>query len=202
MTVVCAVKAEAGVLMGADTGMTGDFGRKGSGISVVCNMHLDKLTSLSLDGGEEFVWGAAGMWFPIQVLQKKWRPGTPGESAEDFVWNAVQEAFEILYGAANGRLKTIEDEDYEDCIGLEMIIGFRGDLWCVTGEGCVDRVADDYVTVGSASLVTYGALYATAQAKMTPKDRLTLALDAAVHTSTEIRAPYTFASAKHTEGDG
>lgn len=203
MTVICGVKTDAGVLLGADTGMTGDFGKRGSGISVVCNVHLNKLTALSLDGGEELVWGAAGMWFPIQVLQRKWRPGTPGEDAEDYIWNSVQEAFELLYGSANGRNKIIEDEDYEDSIGLEMLIGFRGDLWSVTGEGCVDRVADTYVALGSASLVSYGVLYATDRSTdMKPRDRLTLALDAAVHTSTEIRAPYTFASAKHTQGEG
>jgi hypothetical protein len=196
MTVIVGVKVDEGILLGADTGMTGDFGRRGSGISVVCNMHLNKLTALTLDGGEELVWGAAGMWFPIQVLQKQWRPGAPGESTEDYLWNIVQDAFRLLYQASEGRPKIVEDEDYEDTLGLEMLIGFRGDIWAVTGEGCVDRCADDFVAVGSASLVSYGALYGSAKADMTPKERLTLALDAAVHLSTEIRAPYTFASAK------
>lgn len=198
MTVIAGIRTDEGVILGADTGMTGEFGRKGAGISLVCNMHIDKLTSLRLDGGEEFIWGAAGLWFPCQVLQKFWRPGPPIEDTEGFIWNAVQEAFKILYDSHGERRKVFEDEDYEDAVGIEMLVGFRGELWGITGEGCVDRVVDDCAAIGSASLVAFGALFATAGASdMTPKQRLTTALDAAVHTSTEIRPPYTFVTAQH-----
>lgn len=199
MTVIAGIKTEQGVLLGADTGMTGDFGRKGSGISVVCNMEIDKLTGLTLDGGEEFCWGAAGMWYPIQILQKHWRPGPPMEDTADYLWNEVHAAIAVLQEKAGDRSGAIEDEEYPGAMGMEMIIGFRGDLWAVAGEGAIDKVTDDYVAVGSASLVTYGALYATKDTDMRPVERLTMALDAAVMTSTEIRAPYTFATAKHEE---
>ena len=203
MTVVAGIKTSDGVMLGADTGMTGDFGRKGSGISVVCQMDINKLTSLTLDGGEELIWGAAGSWYAIQSLQLHWQPGTPMENTHGYLVNIVHEAIKILYEHAGDRRAAVEDEDYEGAAAFEMIIGFRGDLWAVSGEGCVDRVADDYVAVGSASLVTYGALYATQGSDMRPADRLTMSLDAAVYTNTEIRAPYTFATAGHaTEKKG
>ncbi|MFD9192974.1 hypothetical protein ACFWCA_32770 [Streptomyces phaeochromogenes] len=73
------------------------------------------------------------------------------------------------------------------------LVGVHGRLFSVESDYQVAESADQYAAIGCGYDLALGALHATAQLGLPPRERLTAALRAADHHSAGICAPYTFA---------
>jgi hypothetical protein len=80
-----------------------------------------------------------------------------------------------------------KDEQEE---GGHFLVGVRGRLFEIESDYQVGESLDGYAAIGSGDDVALGALFATHHLGMSPEQRLTLALEAAQHHITSVRAPF------------
>lgn len=74
--------------------------------------------------------------------------------------------------------------------GGYFLVGFQGRLFYIESDYQVGEALDGYDAVGCGSDVALGALYATS-ARVTPRKRILLALQAAERHNAGVRAPFT-----------
>lgn len=80
--------------------------------------------------------------------------------------------------------------------GGKFLVGVHGRLFRVESDYQVGELAKPYDAVGMGDELALGALHATEGAGLSPKRRLTVALEAAEEFSYGVRGPFTFASTK------
>ncbi|MET7479411.1 hypothetical protein ABZT17_34320 [Streptomyces sp. NPDC005648] len=84
-------------------------------------------------------------------------------------------------------------KDSEQEAAGTFLVGARGRLFVIAGDYQVAEPADRYAAVGCGEEFALGALHATAQLGLGPRERLDAALHAADHHSAGVAAPYTYA---------
>ncbi|GIG89802.1 Ntn hydrolase family protein [Plantactinospora endophytica] len=92
------------------------------------------------------------------------------------------------------------DNDREE--GGTFLVGVRGRLFTVEDDYQVGASADGYAAVGCGSEIALGALFATARTSMPPKQRVTIALEAAERFSAGVRGPFLVKKARRFDSDG
>ncbi|WP_229891714.1 hypothetical protein [Streptomyces mashuensis] len=75
------------------------------------------------------------------------------------------------------------------------LVGIHGRLFIVYDDYQVAEPADGYAAVGCGNQFALGALHTLATANLAARERLTAALAAASHHSTDVCAPFTYATA-------
>ncbi|MGK5543545.1 hypothetical protein ACSNOH_02205 [Streptomyces sp. URMC 127] len=75
------------------------------------------------------------------------------------------------------------------------LVGIHGRLFIVYPDYQVAEPADGYAAVGCGNEFALGALHATATANLQARERLTTALTAASHHSTDVCEPFTYTTA-------
>ncbi|MEU1376905.1 hypothetical protein ABZ442_25070 [Streptomyces triculaminicus] len=75
------------------------------------------------------------------------------------------------------------------------LVGIHGRLFIVYADYQVAEPADGYAAVGCGNEFALGALHATATANLPARERLTAALAAASHHSTDVCEPFTYTTA-------
>ncbi len=80
-----------------------------------------------------------------------------------------------------------EDEREE---GGTFLVGVNGRLFLIDEDYQVGASADGYAAVGCGGEIALGALFATAEANMSPEHRIMLALQAAERFSAGVRGPF------------
>lgn len=78
--------------------------------------------------------------------------------------------------------------------GGNFLIGYRGHLYDIESDYQVARVAQPYHSVGCGFELALGSLYSTQCLKMSPKKRITTALNAATEFCVGVRPPFTIVS--------
>jgi ATP-dependent protease HslVU (ClpYQ) peptidase subunit len=81
-----------------------------------------------------------------------------------------------------------KDDEREE--GGTFLVGVAGRLFTVHEDYQVAEAADGYAAVGSGEQVALGALYATADAAVDPRERVLLALRAAERFNAGVRGPF------------
>jgi ATP-dependent protease HslVU (ClpYQ) peptidase subunit len=81
-----------------------------------------------------------------------------------------------------------KDNDREE--GGTFLVGVRGRLYAVYGDYQVGKAADGFAAVGCGDQVALGALFATADAGLSPRRRVLGALAAAERFSAGVRGPF------------
>jgi ATP-dependent protease HslVU (ClpYQ) peptidase subunit len=76
--------------------------------------------------------------------------------------------------------------------GGTFLVGVRGALYEVHSDFQIARTMDGYGAVGCGDDLALGALHATAQTGMTPRERIDAALSAAEHHSAGVAGPFAF----------
>jgi len=71
------------------------------------------------------------------------------------------------------------------------LVGFHKRLFSVMADYQLIEPLDGYYAIGTGDDVALGALFATQNLDMRPQHRIDLALQAAAHLITEVRAPFT-----------
>ncbi len=89
---------------------------------------------------------------------------------------------------AGGYSKVLDNEE----TGGNFLVGYKGRLFEIGGDYQVGESHDKYNAVGCGEDLALGALYVTASRP--PKERITLALNAACHHSAGCAGPYTILS--------
>lgn len=74
--------------------------------------------------------------------------------------------------------------------GGNFLVGYRGVLYEIGEDFQVGINEEPYCSVGCAEDYAHGSLYTTAMLRMSPKRRITLALEVATHFSTAVRPPF------------
>ncbi|MFI9722227.1 hypothetical protein ACIHFE_21610 [Streptomyces sp. NPDC052396] len=87
-----------------------------------------------------------------------------------------------------------KDDDQEQA--GTFLVGVHGRLFAVYDDYQIAEPADGYAAVGCGGEFALGALHATADLGLKPRDRLTLALTAAGHHSAGVCEPFTYVTAR------
>jgi len=87
-----------------------------------------------------------------------------------------------------------KENDREE--GGTFLVGVSGQLFVIYDDYQVGRAADGFAAVGCGDHIALGALYATANTGLKPRNRVTLALQAAERFSAGVRGPFVCMSIK------
>jgi len=166
MSCIVAIEENGTVYMGAETAATSE---DGSRRPIMC----DKMV---VNGS--YVFGFTGSVRAGQVL----RPHTFTPPTE---FNLIGEAIRVLF---NEMQLTTEGEVGAQC-ATNLIIGYNGHIYEMLMDFQVNQSLYDFTTVGSGAPYAFGSLYSCADMGLTPEERITLALDAAVEFDSSCKYP-------------
>jgi ATP-dependent protease HslVU (ClpYQ) peptidase subunit len=133
------------------------------------------------------VFGCSGSIRMCQLLHHVFTPPLPGkeEDAEHYMISVFITALRSCF--KDGGFAKKEDEQEQ---GGHFLVGVRGRLFVIESDYQVGEAMDGYVTLGSGGDLARGVLFATRHFDLSPEQRLMLALEAAQHHNTTVRAPF------------
>jgi len=139
----------------------------------------------------EFVFGYASSFRMGQILEHMFSPPVPYENE-----NGMAYMVKRFIPGVKDALKAGGYQHYDNGpeMGGTFLVGYRGTLYEVESDYQVVRVRQSYAACGCGRDLILGSLHATEQYDLTPKDRIAMALDAAVAFSAGVRGPYTVLS--------
>jgi ATP-dependent protease HslVU (ClpYQ) peptidase subunit len=137
---------------------------------------------------EDFLIGCTGSARMRQLLHHALVPPkyTPGHDVEKYIVTAFVDA--VRKCLKDGGFAQKEEEQEK---GGDFLVGFRGRLFYIDSDYQLIEPLDGYGAIGSGDDVALGVLFATRDLDMLPQQRIELALKAAEHHTTEVRAPFT-----------
>ena len=83
--------------------------------------------------------------------------------------------------------------------GGTFLLGFHGKLYTIEDDFQVGRPGDGYAAVGSGSQIALGAMFATRNSKLSPANRIEIALLAASEYNAGVRGPFLVMQAPEVE---
>lgn len=186
MTCIVAIKDERGLHFGGDTAVLRGWTIYRSGPPKV----------FARDG---ILFGSAGDMRTAQVIRHALEIPKPteGEDDEHYISVTLVDAMREALSAAGALEKKNETE--KSAGDNDFLIGYRGELYTITGNYSVMRLPGDYAAIGSGVEVALGALFVTGQHPALDRApstalRLMLALEAAEEYAWGVRRPFTFVS--------
>lgn len=135
-----------------------------------------------------YVFGFTTSFRMGQLLHHAFQPPHPEGDLDRFMATTFVTAVRTCLKDGGWASKNAEQEQ-----GGDFLVGVQGRLFSVASDYQVGEPADQYAAVGCGDELALGALHATADLDLTPRQRLTAALRAADHHSAGVAAPYTFA---------
>jgi ATP-dependent protease HslVU (ClpYQ) peptidase subunit len=133
------------------------------------------------------IFGCCGSIRMTQLLHYVFAPALPAaeEELEHYMTSTFIEAVRCCFKDGGFARKEEEQEK-----GGYFLVGVRGRLFQIESDYQVGESLDGYATLGSGDEVARGALFVTRHLDLPPEQRLTLALEAAQHHITSVRAPF------------
>ncbi len=114
------------------------------------------------------------------------------------------ETGDVMAYMVNGFVETLREalktaghavkSDESEYTGVQLLVGFQSRLFMIDTDYQVREVATGFESIGAGSDLALGALYATRG--MSPRKRMTLAMEAAVTYNTACRPPFSILRAK------
>ncbi|MFQ6198659.1 hypothetical protein [Streptomyces sp. NPDC000405] len=143
-----------------------------------------------------FALGFCGSFRMGQLLHHAFKvPKPKGDDLDRFMTTRFVNKLRACLKEAGWARKDSEQEK-----GGTFLVGIYGRLFIVYDDYQVAEPADGYAAVGCGNDFALGALYATSTAGLGPRERLTAALAAASHHSTDVCEPFTYTTApSHSE---
>jgi ATP-dependent protease HslVU (ClpYQ) peptidase subunit len=137
-----------------------------------------------------YVFGFTTSFRMGQLLRWAWTPPEPPASDLDrFMVTTFVDGLRECLKAGGWAAKENEREE-----GGVFLVGVAGRLFRVDADYQVGEAAAGFDAVGSGHELALGALYATARTRLTPRNRLQIALEAAEQFNGDVAGPFTFAS--------
>lgn len=141
----------------------------------------------------EFVIGYTSSFRMGQLLRYYLSPDTPKEGQDAFeymVCSFVPKVRQVLKD--NGYLKVESNTE----TGGFFVVGWRGRLYEIQSDMQVSETLVPYTATGCGEDLVLGSLHATEQLEgLSPKERITMALQAAEDFSAGVRGPFNIVSA-------
>ncbi|MFF7067315.1 hypothetical protein [Streptomyces pseudovenezuelae] len=122
-----------------------------------------------------------------QLLHHAFQPPHPEGDLDRFMATTFINAVRTCLKDGGWARKDAEQEQ-----AGTFLVGIHGRLFTIDSDYQVGEPADQYAAVGCGDELALGALHATADLDLTPRQRLTAALRAADHHSAGVAAPYAF----------
>ncbi len=136
---------------------------------------------------EDFLFGFTDSFRMGQLLRYRFKPPRhhPSDDTEKFMTtdfvDAVRECLKT-YGFAEVKDGTEK--------GGTFLVGFKGTLFFVDNDYQIGMSTHPFDAVGCGQDIALGAMLATGRAKLKPRDRIRLALEAAQEFSAGVRGPF------------
>ncbi|MEU1311029.1 hypothetical protein ABZ419_19365 [Streptomyces cinnamoneus] len=182
MTVIVGLVHEDQVHIGGDSAGVGG-----------CRLTIRKDPKVFRNG--PYGMGFCGSFRMGQLLHHAFKAPKPKGDLDRFMTTKFVNKLRACLKEAGWARKESEQEQ-----GGTFLVGIYGRLFIVYGDYQVAEPADGYAAVGCGNEFALGALHATATTDLTPRERLTAALAAASHHSTDVCEPFTYTTAPpHSE---
>ena len=139
----------------------------------------------------EFVIGYTTSFRMGQIIEYHLTPPTPYEGE-----NGMAYMVKRFIPSVKSSLKT-HGFEYSDCgrdSGGTFLVGYRGELYEVESDYQVARVRQSYHACGCGQDLALGSLHATDSFELAPRERIHMALDAAMEFSAGVRGPFNVVS--------
>jgi len=135
----------------------------------------------------EFIFGYTSSFRMGQLLEHEFTPPTPyeGEKGMGYMVKRFIPAVRQLM-KDGGYQETHNGQEW----GGTFLVGYRGQLYEIENDYQVARVRQAYHACGCGQDLALGSLHATEQFDLSPKERITMALEAASEFSAGVRGPY------------
>ncbi len=177
MTAIVGVVSDGVVYLGGDSQATAGWDR-----------HL--LAQSKVFRAGPYVFGVAGSPRFRQLLQHAFDPPAPTIDLDKFLATTFVNALRDTM--KNGGLAA-KNSDVEST-NSTFLMGVHGRLFTVHSDYQLCEESTDYAATGSAQGEARGALYATADLGLTPRQRMRVALKAAARHDVTVHGPFTYVS--------
>jgi len=170
--------------------------------SAVGGHFVSKVTRPKVFKSHGFVYGYAGSFRVGQVMEHAFVPPkipeTVGVTQDSFMKYMVTDYVKSLKRCLkeNGCIVEVSNtscDDEEDFFGAAIMIGYGGRLFEIESGFHVAEYTVPYMSIGVGRDFSLGSLYSTTdRTDLKPKEKLTMALDAACEFSGWVSKPYHF----------
>lgn len=136
---------------------------------------------------QDFAFGYTSSFRMGQLLQYSFTPPKPleGESGMEYMVRRFVPAVKDVF--KEGGYQSNKDGQDE---GGTFLVGHRGQLYEIESDYQVARVRQPYCAVGCGQDMALGSLHSTEHFDLPPRERITMALDAAEAFSAGVRGPH------------
>lgn len=140
----------------------------------------------------EFIVGYTTSFRMGQLLEYQFSAPTPHEGEQGMEYMVRRFIPAVKQCFASGGFET-SSSDGQD-VGGQFLVGYRGILYEIGGDYQVARIAQNYYACGCGRDLILGSLHTTEMFELSPKARITMALEASFEFSAGVRPPYTILS--------
>ena len=138
-----------------------------------------------------FLFGSTGTMRTLQILQHSFVPPSyhPKDmKIEEFMNRVFVDALRTCLKDSGAALKDKEQEGQSN----ETLVGYRGKIFLIDSAYAAIEVVDNYMAVGCGDELALGSLFSTEKTRLSPRQRLEMALNAASYHCNSVRSPYNF----------
>jgi len=177
MTCIVGLEHDGKVYLGGDSAAVGEEGQQ------ACAITDSKVFVI-----DDMIFGFCGSFRAGQLIKYglKIPQKSAGKSDMEFLVIDFVDAIRVLFHE-KGCLKK---ENEEETSPASFLIGYAGHLYYLDDDLHIGRVKEGYHSVGVGSDISLGSLFSTEDLIKDPKERLTIALQAAVKWSGNVRPPF------------
>lgn len=177
MTCIVGIVHEGVVYMGGD-----------SAAADPTSLALRILTDPKVFVNDALVIGCCSSLRILQLMQHSLDIPDKPERKDDLAYliTDVMDAVRAMHKDKGSGKKENELETHDS----HFLIGYNGCIYYVEDDFQVYRTPDSFAAIGCGADLALGALYATRNSLMGPKERIYLALEAAAAYSAGVRAPF------------
>lgn len=182
MTCIVALEQDGVVYVGADSA-----GIDAHSLSIV--RRADEKVFVTDDG--EFIMGFCGSYRIGQLLRYSLDLPEQLASKDDMAY-MVTDFIDAVRAIQRDKGALNKDGDHNvESQDAAFIVGYRGRIYVIEQDFQVGRPVDDFAAVGCGDHLALGAMHATRKdKKLTPEERITMALEAATEYSAGVRPPF------------
>lgn len=175
MTCIVGLESRGAVWIGGDSAGTAS------------NMHqrIRKDPKVFIRG--DFIIGFCGSFRMGDLLKHNMNLPSAGEGI-DPVQFMVNDFVTALRECLDEENKSIQDE--REKLSPYILVGFKGKLFNVEGDYQVGQPAAGFDAVGSGADIAIGAMHASRRSLLTPRGRITQALEASALNNAAVRPPF------------
>jgi ATP-dependent protease HslVU (ClpYQ) peptidase subunit len=143
----------------------------------------------------EFLMGFCGSYRVGQLLRYAFLPPRPEVDQDDMAYMLVD--FVDAWRAVQKEKGALKKADEEESHPASVLVAYAGNLYAIEEDFDVGRPQENYYAIGAGSQFAFGSLHSTKGLIKDPKQRITMALDAASAYNASVRGPYTIVSCIH-----